>query len=127
MTTIEKARAVMHANRTAAAQERRRIVDRLHQAGHTQAAIADQLGVTRVTVRRDLAALGHPPASQVWLTDTERAHAARLAADGASISEIARTLGRSRHTIRRLHPEAAYTRDQQIERTRLYYLEKSLK
>lgn len=125
-TSIARAREVMHARRDAIAAERRKIVDRLYRAGHTRSAIAEQLGVSPVTVRRDLAALGHP-LERRSLSAGEREMAARLAADGASISEIARTLRTDRKTIRRLHPEAAYTRAQTLDRIRIHYLERSLK
>ena len=126
-SSIERAREVMHARRDAMAAERRKTVDQMCKSGLSSPQIAARLNVSPVTVRKDMKALGHPLTRRSPIAHGGRELAAKLAADGASISEIARSVNATRRTIRRMHPEAAYTPEQTNERIRLSQMERKIR
>lgn len=88
-----------------------RVVE-LSRQGATARQISEVMGchresVTRVLRRNGLTAPPAPP-----LTDEEVERARRVIEDGGSLTEAARTIGRSRRAIRSRFPDAAWTRTQ---------------
>jgi DNA-binding CsgD family transcriptional regulator len=83
----------------------------LTKQGRTATEIADALGVTRRTVVRARRRAGIAQPVKPPLSDEERARARELLDDGASCTEVARTLGRNPKTILAHFPEYAW--DQQ--------------
>lgn len=129
-TTLDRlaaGRNAGHEQQAERAAERREHVARLTRAGHSAAEIAVRLNITPRTVQRDRRATGTAQDPPPPMSDREHSIAARLAADGASASEIARTIGRDPKTVLHHYPHAAWTREQQNEHLRLIHLERSLK
>lgn len=99
MATIEP-----HPCHAAIAARRERVVE-LTRQGHSASQIAAFLHVSKRSVQRIRTEMGvaqpqHGPA----MTEDELRTAAELINDGCSYSEVARTLGRNPHTIRRHFP-----------------------
>jgi DNA-binding CsgD family transcriptional regulator len=84
------------------AAERRAEVVRLTRAGLTAEAIGVQLGCSYRTVVRDRKAMGvaqpAPMIVNAWSAD-DVAQAEAMIADGCSLTEVARTLGRSQPAV----------------------------
>ncbi|TDL05989.1 helix-turn-helix domain-containing protein [Mycobacterium paragordonae] len=72
----------------------------LTRAGHSLTQIADFLGISPRTVHRVRYRNGLVQPTAPRLTDDELRTAKQLLADGASYSEVARTLGRSMEGVR---------------------------
>lgn len=78
---------------------RREQVVKLTREGMTAPEIGERLNIAERTVNRDRVKMGvGQPMIRSW-TDEEQARAETLLADGASLNEVARTLGRHRDTI----------------------------
>ncbi|UXA19498.1 helix-turn-helix domain-containing protein [Mycobacterium sp. SMC-4] len=94
---------------------RERIVE-LTRNGCSAREIASILGITRRTVVRVREATGtSQPVAGVPLTADQVRQAERLLDDGCSISEAARTIGCSYHTLHRRFPDRVWTREQCVE------------
>lgn len=91
--------------------ERRALVVRLRRAGVSRETIAAHLGVSVRTVERDLRAAGVVAPHRPW-TAADDSRARELIADGCSLAEVARTLGRPRTVIRRHFPGRGWTQAQ---------------
>jgi len=92
---------------------RRELVAKLTADGWSATQIAKRLGVTDRTVQRDRKATGclqGEPYEPLSAEELERARV--LVEDGCSRQEVARTIGRSAHAIRRHVPESGWTREQ---------------
>jgi DNA-binding CsgD family transcriptional regulator len=80
--------------------QRRERVRALTKAGHTAAEIAEILEVTERTVTRDRADLGiSQPFDNEPMTAAEDARIRELLADGCSLAEAGRTVGRAGTTV----------------------------
>lgn len=89
--------------------------DQLDTSGATTRTIAAELGVSVRTIGRWRSEAGRlrAPAGGKPRPQSDRDLAARLIEDGCSLSEAARTIGCSQHTVTRWFPEAPrYTREQ---------------
>jgi DNA-binding CsgD family transcriptional regulator len=83
-------------------QDRRNMVAQLTRKGMTARDIAKHLGVTPRTIQRDRAAGRTARIGPKPFTPEEHQRALDMLADGASLGEVARTLGRSYdHTCQR--------------------------
>lgn len=94
-------------------ERRRRAVVAMTADGMSAASIAAALGVSARTVGRHRAAAGvtQPPPVFRW-TAENAAVAEALIEDGASATEVGRTIGAHRNTVRRRYPHAPWTPDQ---------------
>ena len=92
-------------------------VAELTRQGHSAAEIAGILGVTKRTVQRARERRGvqQKDHSVSPMTEAERARALELFADGASVTEVARTLGRAPKTIYRHFGEYSWSKEQITE------------
>lgn len=99
--------------------ERRAEIVRLTKAGHSAAEIAKRLGVTTRTVHRQRRTGGCAKPMPNWMTDDEIRRAEALLDDGASYSEVARTLGRTAQSIGERFPGRGYSKAQANEMRRL--------
>lgn len=79
--------------------ERRALVRDMTARGMARGYIAELLGVDRTTVHRDQVAIGMVPPNGRKMTDDEITLARRLDEDDCPVTEIARTIGRSRDTV----------------------------
>lgn len=96
--------------------ERRERVAELTRRGFSAEKIAEELRVTTRTVQRDRTAMGIArPFTGIPLTDDEIRRARDLLDGGCSVSEVARTLGRSDNTLHKHFPGRAWTRAQVAE------------
>lgn len=98
-------------------ETRRRRVGELTRQGLSLNTIADILKVTQRTVARDRKAIGIAAPPPRHYTDEELDTVERLLDDGASLSEAARTIGRSEHGLHK-HPRfkgRAWTSQQCVE------------
>lgn len=93
-------------------EERRGQVAELSRQGMSVAQIAEKLKVTGRTVNRDRVRLGIAKPSPRPLTEQELATVEEMLADGASLSEAARTVGRSVHTLFRRFKGRGWTAQQ---------------
>ncbi|WP_039994527.1 HTH domain-containing protein [Gordonia otitidis] len=84
---------------------RRERVAAMRRGGMTVNTMASALHVTDRTIWRDLHALGMVKRVR-RLTDADKQFAVRLLAEGASIQDVARTIGCSWDDIRRHFPDA---------------------
>lgn len=83
------------------------------EAGTPNPVLAERYGVTSRTINRWRMELGvNSTRSTRRFTEDEKATIYRLAEDGASLSEIARTVDSTQSVIRRMVPEAAWSRKQ---------------
>lgn len=89
--------------------ERRERVRILTAAGWTARHIAESLGVTDRTIVRDRRLLGVAQPGSTPMSNEELAAAARLLEDGCSYNDVSRTLGRHRHTLRKMFPGYGWT------------------
>lgn len=94
--------------------ERRDRVVAMTRQGMSASAIAEVLHVATRTVQRDRKAGGVSKAfcGERRITPEEIERAGELLADGCSLGETARTLGRAHETIRRRYPDAVWSRAQ---------------
>lgn len=92
-----------------ATAERRQRVAAMTRQGMSAAIIAEALRTTQRTVCRDRSALGIAGPAPRPLTDEELRTAQALLEDGASYSEVARTLGRADTTIAHRFPGYGWT------------------
>jgi IS30 family transposase len=92
--------------------ERRDRVATLTRAGQTALQIADELGVTPRTVQRIRSVVGIAKPKPPPLADDEKRIARVLLDDGASITEAARTIGRSQRALRDAFPGRGWTQQQ---------------
>jgi hypothetical protein len=97
------------------AQNRRAEVVRLTALGFSAAQIAVWLGISARHVQRCRAAAGITQPCATPLTADEIARAEQMLDDGASLKEVARTLGRCREAIERRFPGRAWTPTQVAE------------
>lgn len=67
--------------------------------------LAERFGVCDKTINRWRKQLGRPRHRETRLTPEERARARALLEEGCPFSEVAVTLGRNAHHLRRLFPE----------------------
>lgn len=84
-------------------------IKRLTLAGVGAREIAARIGCTTRTVSRYRHTLGISQPPPPPLTDDEIAAIHRLADDGCSVTEIARTIGRGSNAVRRIRPDAVWT------------------
>jgi hypothetical protein len=92
--------------------ERRERVETLTRAGQTAHQIATEIGVTARTVQRIRSVVGIAKPKPSRLTDTEKLIALALIDDGASLTEAARTIGRSQRAVRQAFPGRGWTQQQ---------------
>jgi DNA-binding NarL/FixJ family response regulator len=88
--------------------DRDQVIVDMTRAGYPAHLIAERLGICRAVVHRVRRRLGiaspyHPP-----LTEEEIAMADQLLSDGCSYTEVAATLGRSRHAIAKRFPNRGW-------------------
>lgn len=91
------------------ARERRARVEELTRQGLTAQRIADILGCTVRTVHRARAARGLCLQEHRLFTAEEAASARSMLDDGASYTEVARTLGRDVSTVAKKFPGRGWT------------------
>lgn len=105
-------------------EARQRVVKRLTLAGWTAREIAEREGCSVRQVKRDRSALGiaRPRAPQVTAGQLEFAR--QLLEDGASRTEVARTIGVDEKTMRRWFPEHKWSPEQIAEHVQALRLEK---
>lgn len=91
---------------------RNQLVEEWTRRGESAALIASRLGCTPRTVVRIRAALGiaKPAPHSSWMTPDEVERARALLDDGASCTEVARTLGRDSTTILKRFPQYRWTK-----------------
>ncbi len=87
----------------------------LTEQGWSAAAIAVDLGCTERTVTRIRKRLGIAKPHSRWLTPDEIEHAERLLADGCSINEVERTMGRAPGSLHRRFRGRGWTLQQASE------------
>lgn len=95
--------------------ERTERVVELTRQGLSTPVIAELLGVSDRTVCRHRVRAGIAQPGQVPLSEDERRRALSLLEDGASLSEVARTLGRSITPMRRHFSAYKWTKQQSAE------------
>lgn len=93
-------------------KDRREVVALLTGEGWSAHQIAVQLGVTPRTVGRDRVILGIAEPGPRYFTAEEDRRALAMLTDGASLAEVARTLGRSQRTIYKRYPHMGWTPSQ---------------
>lgn len=98
-----------------AVAERREQVRRLTLFGYSAREIAQELGIDRINVIRHRKALGIAMTPAKHLTDEQVEQARLLIEDGASIAEVARTVGCSHWAIKHRWPDAAWTHEQRTD------------
>lgn len=101
------------------AAERRDLIVELTRQGQTAAAIAEKCGVTRRTVERIRHDYGLIRQPHRRFTADEIAIVEAMLADGASYTEIGRTIGRDPATIGGRWPHRGWTRREACEFARL--------
>lgn len=103
----------------AAARDAR--IAELTLAGYSAAEIATQIGITARTVVRARSRTGasRPCNHNNYMTPAEMARAEALLDDGASLSEVARTLGRSTVTLSKWFPGRGWPRGSGVELRRM--------
>lgn len=101
-------------------ERRRDRIAELTSQGLSASQIAEIVGIHKrnVVVARRARGIAQNP-RVCTLSDTEKTLAADLLADGASVVEVARTLGRSAHTIYRHFPGRGWTKLQVMEYARI--------
>jgi len=102
------------------------LVAKLTRQGWSAQQIADELNVTTRTVvrsRKRSGILGSPPQ---WMTDEELAIAERMLDDGASLTEVARTLDRHPTSIWKRFRGRGWTPAQTGQHNALRHLEARL-
>ena len=87
-------------------------IAKLTRRGWSARAIAAEVGCTERTVVRIRKKTGVAKPAARRLTDADRALAERLFADGCSVSEVERTLGRSQGSLCHAFPGRGWTRQQ---------------
>lgn len=92
--------------------ERRQRVAELTRAGLSAQQIAAQLRTTSRTVCRDRSALGIAQPRPVRLTAEQLRRATEMLDDGASASEVARTIGCSQSAVINRFPGRGWTPEQ---------------
>lgn len=98
-----------------AVAERRERVRQLSLSGHTAPQIAAELGITRFSVIRHRKALGIARTPAPRLTADQESRASALIEDGASIAEVARTIGCSHWAVKQRFPDAAWSHQQRTD------------
>lgn len=114
---IDADRAREHANEIEDRAHRLREVARMSRLHMTLAEIAEALRTSRRQIVKDRKALGLSKGAPIKMTQEELERAEALLDDGASLSEIARTLKLSERTIRRRFPGRGWTKEQTAEYT----------
>lgn len=89
----------------------------LTQAGWSIPRIAEEMGICEKSVSRGRreAGISLPGRCSPALDEQQRATAERLLDDGASYSDVARTIGCDRETVRRNWPGRGWSRQQVLE------------
>lgn len=106
--------------------ERRDVVAKLTAEGWTLDQIAKHLGVTQRMISRDRVKKGiAQPPSKPWTADEDR-RCRELLADGESLAEVARTLGRNIDTIATRYRGQGWTAHQTGQYNRLRMLRQAL-